>query len=147
MNGFFYTFVRKMTKSQNLFSEWLRDIEQNFILFLSNDINEEANGNLHFFDISIENRLLCSTDQVEDFLLKCVKIIRDKCSKSSMLIYFWVDDMASQLRLSLVKKSFGYLPFGCKIKHSSHAVIAREFIEMQTPLVDKGVLNVWVENI
>jgi hypothetical protein len=102
----------------NPFPGWLAEVAADVIVVKPDDINAEARSNFWSFSLSPEQVGCVSPNDVEEFATG-VAIGRrawlvDRAS-APMVLYWWHDKQAGQLRFSLVSASHGRLPFGCQI--------------------------------
>lgn len=54
-------------------------------------------------------------DSISAFLESCSELYKRKSSETKLVFYSWLDEKASQIRISAVSQSHGKLPFRNKI--------------------------------
>lgn len=119
----------------NSFSEWLPEVAADPVLLSPGDLNSEAQANLWTFALTPEEAAVIPQSEVEKFLLEIINsrgkhLLNRKVQPKSVVFYCWHDEQASQLRFSLVSKSHGRLPFGCRVKEVSNpSSIVRSFLQ------------------
>ena len=102
----------------NPFSEWLKDVASDDVVVNHSNIEAEACGNLWSFSLSLEEAADVSVADVEEFAANVAESRRDgllRRGAGPMLLYWWHDEQAGQLRFSLVSTVHGRLPFGCEV--------------------------------
>lgn len=115
----------------NPFIEWLRNVVADEVVISRTDIDAEAIGNMWSFSITQEQAACISCADVESFIEAVVaQRSRHLSSRKSppMLFYCWHDEMAAQLRFSLVSEVHDRLPFRCKIEKACLRTIAASFL-------------------
>lgn len=98
---------------------WLEEVGAARVVCAPDDILEEANGNLWHLEAPPEPGPLPEVAQVEALVRSVVEARRRQLRETGggpMRIYWWHDDLAGQLRFSLVSSSHRRLPFACKIE-------------------------------
>ncbi|MBC7819184.1 MAG: hypothetical protein IAG10_20020 [Planctomycetaceae bacterium] len=111
----------------NPFLEWLAEVSADELAIRPDDINAEAHENLWSFSLSSEQAAAVSVADVETFAKGVADARRVWLSAREvdpMVLYWWHDELAGQLRFSLVSASHGRLPFRCPV------VSARTFREI-----------------
>ena len=88
----------------------------------SDNINMEANANLHTFSLSPDEAQRVTVEQVFDFVRMVVDAYEKQITKlygstHPMVFYCWFDEQASQFRFSMVSKFYGKLPFSSPLNH------------------------------
>lgn len=102
----------------NPFAEWLQDIADEPVSVQPGDINAEAQENLRWFSLSAELAAVVTAADVEAFASKVADARRRWLSlhqATPMVLYWWHDRQAGQLRFSLVSAVHGRLPFGAHV--------------------------------
>lgn len=102
----------------NPFLEWLAEVSADEVAIRPDDINAEANENLWSFSLSSEQAAAVSVADVETFAKGVADTRRVWLSAHEadpMVLYWWHDELAGQLRCSLVSASHGRLPFRCPV--------------------------------
>jgi hypothetical protein len=105
--------------STNPFPKWLSEVVADKIVIALDDINTEAQGNMWSFSLTPEQAAVIAPDQIEAFVQEVVAARGKQLSalgSESMLFYCWHDEMAAQLRFSLVSTSHAILPFSRPIE-------------------------------
>ena len=86
------------------------------------DINAEAHGNMWSFSLTAEQAASVTTTDVVAFAAAVADARRAWLSANgfgSLVLYWWHDSMAGQLRFSMVSAKHGQLPFRCEIFQTS----------------------------
>ena len=99
-------------------AEWLAEVAADAVTVDPDDINAEANGNLWGFSITAEMAAAMTIADVETFAAGVANARRAwllQHSAGPMVLYWWHDAMAGQLRFSMVSAAHGRLPFGCNV--------------------------------
>lgn len=103
----------------NPFANWLHEVASDAIVINPTDINNECHSNMWSFSLSPEQLATVTHEDIATFI-RAVASARSRQLRNyqpgSMLFYCWHDDMAGQLRFSLVSGSHGFLPFGCTVE-------------------------------
>ena len=102
----------------NPFLDWLDEVAADAIVICPDDINAEANGNLWYFPLSREQAAVVTPADVEIFASGVIEARRAWLAAHGahpMILYWWHDAQAGQLRFSLVSACHGRLPFGCAL--------------------------------
>jgi hypothetical protein len=102
------------------FREWIDDVVADEVVVNAADINAEAHANMWSFDVSAES---IGAAQVSDLLAFVTAIIEARRAQlaalgaepQSMVFYSWFDELAGQLRVSLVSGCHGRLPFAGRV--------------------------------
>jgi hypothetical protein len=118
--------------AENPLPGWLAEVTADAVVVDPDDINAEANANLWRFSISAEMAAAMTVADVEAFAT-AVADARSAWLRANgagpMVLYWWHDAMAGQLRFSLVSATHGRLPFGCVVIPAvSLRVIADEWL-------------------
>jgi hypothetical protein len=117
----------------NPFPEWLAEVAAAAVIVDPGDIAAEAHGNQWSFSISAETAAAMTVADVETFAAGVAEARRDWLAArraGPMVLYWWHDRQAGQLRLSLVSAAHGRLPFGaCVTPAASLRVIAEEWLK------------------
>ena len=101
----------------NPFNEWIAEVAADPIVVRPDSIGAEANGNVWSFSLSPEQTAAVSIADVVRFAEQVTQARRAwLCARNAtaMVMYWWHDAQAGQLRFSLVSAIHGELPFGCK---------------------------------
>jgi hypothetical protein len=122
----------------NPFPQWLPDVVADAVIVDPGNIAAEARGNQWSFSITLEMAAAVSITDVEAFAAGVADARRAWLSvrgAGPMVLYWWHDEQAGQLRFSLVSAAHGRLPFGCcVIPAQSFRVIAEEWLK--SPYLD-----------
>lgn len=120
-----------MDKS-DLIRSWFEDAVDGAVVFDVRDINAEANRNLRYFDVPPGMAAPPDVTDVEAFVANVVEARRhhlQSLESSSVAMYWWHDELAGQLRYSLVSASHRRLPFAARVKQvESVGSIAAEWL-------------------
>ena len=101
----------------NQHQQWLSEIESEFQVTCTSEINVEANENMYCFGLSEKAILEWGRDSIQEFLKELCSLYGKKAEGKSMVFYAWVDEMAGQLRVSAVSNSHGHLPFSAQLQN------------------------------
>ena len=120
------------------FTDWLPDVVADSVVVDPIDIVVEANGNQWSFSITAEIAAAASVADVEAF----AAAVADARSAwllargaGPMMLYWWHDKQAGQLRFSLVSAVHGRLPFRSRVMPAaSFRLIAEEWLK--SPYLD-----------
>ncbi|MBC3767460.1 hypothetical protein [Neptunicella marina] len=126
-----------------VFEQWLSELESELNLVEASDINEEANGNLFTFAILTLDPTPLNTEQIEDFISKCLHIYQAKNTGLAKVFYCWLDEQAGQIRTSAISASHNKLPFRCNLKSCSSSELAYSIKSNESGLFSCRQLNVW----
>lgn len=102
----------------NPFPGWLADVVADAVVVRPDDIDAEARGNLWSFALMPEQCAAISVADVEAFAVAVADgrwewlVAHDA---GPMVLYWWHDTQAGQLRFSLVSAAHNRLPFGCQV--------------------------------
>lgn len=102
----------------NPFPEWLAEVATDAVVVRPDDIGAEARCNLWTFSLSPEQAAAVSVADVEQFAAGVAEARRawlEARGAGPMLLYWWQDSQAGQLRFSLVSAVHGRLPFDCEV--------------------------------
>ena len=102
----------------NPLAEWLAEVAADAVVVRPEDIEVEARANLWSFSLTPEQVAAVSADDVVNFAAGVAEGRRSWLSSrraGPMVLYWWHDAQAGQLRFSLVSASHGRLPFGCEV--------------------------------
>jgi hypothetical protein len=102
----------------NPFPGWLAEIAADPIVICPDCIDAEAHGNLWSFALSPEQAAVVSVTDVEAFAAGVADGRRAWLMahrSEQMVLYWWHDAQAGQLRFSLVSAAHNRLPFGCEV--------------------------------
>jgi len=100
----------------NPFIDWLPDVVNDEITICVDDIEAEARGNLWTFTVSMDQVAATTVSDVIWFAEQVIEARRASLiarNAGPMVIYWWHDSLAGQLRLSLVSILHDRLPFAC----------------------------------
>jgi hypothetical protein len=153
----------------NPFPEWLAEVVADPVVVQPDDIEFEARGNLWTFSLSPEQTVAVSVADVEEFAVGVVDGRKASLSArraAPMVMYWWHDAQAAQLRFSMVSVAHGRLPFGCAVvTAASLSAVASSWLMSPTvngiswgqlrqltsdevePETPQMVLTVWSERI
>ena len=116
----------------NPFPEWLADVASDAVVVRPDDVDAEARGNLWSFALSPEQSAAVSAADVEAFAVGVAEGRRAWLSARDagpMVLYWWHDAQAGQLRFSLVSAAHGRLPFGHEVvPAASLAAVASDWL-------------------
>jgi hypothetical protein len=104
--------------SDNPLQEWLPEIIADAVVVHPDDILAESRGNLWSFSLTPSELENVTLKDLEVFAYKVTDARRKWLSahgKGPMILYWWHDGQAGQLRCSMVSKAHGGLPFGCEV--------------------------------
>jgi len=124
---------------------WLSDFEREFRYADANSPSQ-ADENLHSYSLTNQDRENVTTAEIVDF-------IESHCDIASGLVledatfYAWVDELAGQIRFSIVSGHDAVLPFGCAIQPVDLATVAEQYQAMTTSLHAEVALRVWRKQI
>ncbi len=102
----------------NPFSGWLAEVAGDAVIVCPDDINAETSSNSWSFSLSPEQ---VATVGVADVVAFAEGVIDGRRAwlaargAGPMVVYWWHDAQAGQLRFSLVSATHGRLPFGCEV--------------------------------
>lgn len=104
--------------TQSVFDEWLPDVTVDPIV-TNDDVNVEARQNMWSFSLTSDQLGAVTTDDVVQFINSIVTSRLEQIRRRHlppMVLYFWHDQMANQLRVSMVSARTGVsLPFNCSV--------------------------------
>lgn len=100
----------------NPFVDWLAEVAADPVVVCPDDIDAEARCNRWSFALSPEQAAVVAVADVTAFAARVEAarrawLMAHHCKP--MVMYWWHDVQAGQLRFSLVSASHGRLPFGC----------------------------------
>jgi hypothetical protein len=101
------------------FVDWLREAAPDEVRLSPTNLNDEARTNMWSFSITEEQACACSADDFVEFIRAIVEARRASLSarrvpSRSVTFYCWHDQLAAQLRFSLISATNMKLPFGCE---------------------------------
>lgn len=100
------------------FDEWLPDVTADSIT-VNGDVDVEARQNMWSFSLTPDQIGTLKTDDVVQFIEAIITSRSEQINKRhlpKMVIYCWYDEMANQLRFSMVSVRNGVkLPFRCPV--------------------------------
>ena len=128
-------------------NKWLEELEEEISIVASNEIDEEANGNMVTYGFNRDSLEDWEKESVVDFLAGCAEVYRTKSSGIAMVFYSWFDEQAGQIRISSVSQAHKKLPFGCKLNSTDLSQVVNGLFVEDSGLYTKGVLDVWCQNI
>ena len=102
----------------NPFPEWLAEVAADAVVIRPDDIDAEARGNLWSFALSPEQAAAVAVADVEAYAAGVAEGRQAWLAARGagpMVLYWWHDAQAGQLRFSLVSAAHGRLPFGCAV--------------------------------
>jgi len=119
----------------NPFLDWLDEVATDEIVICPDNVNTEAHGNLWQFSLDQEQAKAVTPVEVETFASGVIAGRRAWLAARNahpMILYWWHDAQAGQLRFSLVSASHGRLPFGCAIKPAeSIRAVAADWLDSE----------------
>lgn len=103
---------------ENPFHEWLAEVAADEVTVRPADIAAECGGNTWSFSLSPEQAAVVTPADVAAFAASIAEsrgawLIMHR--HATMVLYWWHDAMAGQLRFSLVSTTHGRLPFRCDV--------------------------------
>ena len=99
------------------------------------------------FGLSKESLKELTTSEIEEFILGCQELYSGKNRGNEKSFYCWLDEMAGQIRVSAVDKSYGKLPFSIDVDLCSSHEIAASIKAMDSGCFTNGKLKVWCSDI
>ena len=126
---------------------WLEELAEETIIVSSEDINEEANGNMVTFGINQNLLSEWEKGSVTEFLTSCSNLYSNKSNDQRMVFYSWFDEQAGQIRISAVNQKHGKLPFGCKLNKVDLEELVNGFYSNDSGLYSNHKLNIWQQSI
>ncbi len=127
--------------------QWLDELEEEIALVTSSDINNEAHGNMVTFGFDEELLNQWGEDSISAFLESCYELYKRKSSETKLVFYSWLDEKASQIRISAVSQSHGKLPFRNKIAKVGRTELVKCICAIDSGVYKNGILNVWHKNL
>ncbi|UXI70279.1 hypothetical protein [Tahibacter amnicola] len=111
--------------------KWLDLIKDDpAVVIDAGDVLREANDNLWCFSPIDDEIQAVSTTTVTTFITDVAALRRQQLQAGAMWFYCWHDGQARQLRMSLISRSHGRLPFARSITMTDDASeIARHAVE------------------
>lgn len=106
------------TVAANPFPEWLAEVAADTVVVHPDNITAEARGNLWSFTLAPEQAAAVSVADVETFAAGVAESRRSWLAArgfGTMVLYWWHDVQAGQLRFSLVSATHSRLPFECEV--------------------------------
>ena len=128
-------------------NKWLEELEEEVAIVTSDEINEEANGNMVSFGFDHDLLKEWGKGSVIEFLTGCANLYSRKSNNLSMVFYSWFDEQAMQIRISSVSQGHGKLPFMCKLNSVSLNEVVNGIYTENSGLFTLGALDVWQQNI
>ena len=101
----------------NPFIEWIAQVAADPVVVRPDNIGAEAKGNLWSFSLSPQQAAAVTVADVRRFAEQVILARRawlNARNAGAMVIYWWHDAQAGQLRFSMVSAVHGELPFGCR---------------------------------
>jgi hypothetical protein len=103
------------------FTKWLAKVAADQITVDSSNIDKESHSNHWSFSISSAEAAVCDSLGIEQFITsvidcRCASLLAQNAELKSMLFYCWHDEMASQIRFSMISASHDRMPFGGTIQ-------------------------------
>ena len=98
--------------------DWLAEVAADPVVVCPDDIDAEARGNRWSFALSPEQAAVVAVADVIAFAAGVEAARRSWLMAhhcKPMVMYWWHDAQAGQLRFGLVSASHGRLPFGCSV--------------------------------
>ena len=123
----------------NPFPEWILEVAADAVVVDPGNIAAEAHGNQRWFSISAEMAAIVSIAELETFAAGVADArkawLLARGGASPMVLYWWHDRQAGQLRFSLVSAAHGRLPFECCVVPApSFRAIAEDWLK--SPYLD-----------
>jgi hypothetical protein len=116
----------------NPFIEWSAEVASDPVVVRPDNIRAEAKGNLWSFSLSPEQAAAVTVATVLRFAEQVILARRawlTARNAGEMVLYWWHDAQAGQLRFSMVSAVHGALPFGCKTTQaSSHESVIEDWL-------------------
>ena len=128
-------------------SKWLEELEEETKIFVSDEINEEAQSNMVSFDFSEDLLNEWGKESVTEFLYACANLYGRRSGEKKIVFYSWFDEQAGQIRISAVSQTHDKLPFSCKLNSVSLSQVVNGFYSGDSGLFTNGALDVWCQNI
>jgi hypothetical protein len=103
---------------QSPFADWLPDVVRDPVVVRPDDIIAEARGNQWSFSLTPSQAASVTIPEVLAFAAEVSRGRTEwlrRHSSAPVVLYWWHDSQAGQLRFSLVSASHGRLPFGCPL--------------------------------
>jgi hypothetical protein len=117
----------------NPFPEWLAEVAADAVIVDPGNIAAEARENQWSFSITAEMAAVATIADVETFAAQVADARRAWLlarGAGPMVLYWWHDRQAGQLRFSLVSAAHGRLPFACYVVPApSLRTIAEEWLK------------------
>lgn len=135
------------TKMHSTLEKWLSELEQETVILASDEINEEARGNMGSFGFDEVLLQEWGKESVNQFIHGCADLYRRKSCGLNMIFYSWFDEQTGQIRISAVRQAHGKLPFGCKLKLSELTQVVDGIFSNNSGVYSKGALDVWCQNL
>jgi hypothetical protein len=112
---------------------WLPDVVADEVVVAPADVCTEAQKNQWGFSVTSEEATALSTSDIETFIsavvrARCDALLQRDVPRGTMTFYCWFDEMAAQLRFSIVSAKRDALPFGCDLVDASLPSIASAFL-------------------
>jgi len=130
-----------------LMIKWLSELKEEIVLSISDDVNIQCNENLHSFSMTKSQRETLSIKGISDFIINCYSLVKEKSINNKFTFYCWIDELAGQLRFSVISGHTDKLPFSSKIVLSPIEIISNEYLKLITTIYDENYLNVWAKRI
>ena len=124
---------------------WLEELSKEFKF--ADDSDSQADENMHSFSWHPDDRAAIPINEIAEFIQDCSDVVASRIGAETATFYAWVDDMADQLRFSVISGHRSALPFRCKVAASSISDIAKETSTMTSSLYSSEFLKVWVREI
>ena len=119
--------------------DWFSDAVDGDVVVDPAQINREANENLRYFAIG-RGKSAPDLEALVSFVAKVVEArsehLRERRSRS-MTMYWWHDELAGQLRYSLVCSSHRRLPFAAPVKR----------LDTVRPILEDWLASPWLRGI
>lgn len=106
-----------MHMSKSPLEEWLLEVANDPITINREDVGSEVGNNLWSFSLCPDEAKTLSPDDVACFAEQVIQARSSQARRQShsMIIYWWHDELAGQLRFSLISAHHNSLPFKCEI--------------------------------
>ncbi len=116
-----------------ILAAWLPDVIGDVVTVAPHDVGVEARENQWSFSLTADEAAGMAVQDVEDFILAVVharsaSLLQNPLPRGGMTFYCWFDEMACQLRFSIVSAKRDGLPFACTLKESPLSQIVSDFL-------------------
>jgi hypothetical protein len=116
-----------------IIAAWLPDVVNDDVVVSPADVCSEARKNQWSFAVTSEEAEALTTNDIEAFIstvvvARCDALKQRDVLHGTMTFYCWYDEIASQLRFSIVSVKRDALPFDCDLVDTSLPSIASAFL-------------------